>query len=381
MSTQKKTQTVPKHLGRECSSSESMSDHTDEDPANLLDGPYTTYEEFKEFHEDVQEELGWHGSTKQVMWHLMGELYPRFKEPMIRQEMQTASLDPNDCVMTEIVLPTGEKRKKITPVLVKEEPDHVWASKEAFQDTPNEPEFNEELAGNLKRESEDEPFVSGSEWYTSEEGYISESKPLPSESDSTGAEDYEENTWDPLQLEASLLQIANGLQQAADGYRELSQKVPQMDPVRATQMVSMVAKPPTVEVPEQLQNIIRSEGAHETLDLIVLGMKYDRVPNTEIMKRTGLKRDRLHEAITGMKRAGGAQAKVKQPRKKKAAMRKSYLKRKEQGEQSESESEEEELSTQSDSKAAHKQSKTPPTSTIVKLEGDAAQPSTSTAPQ
>ena len=146
-------------------------------------------------------------------------------DSVCKEEMQNATVDANDIIIEYITDAQGSKIKKLKPVLVKTEPEREYIQHvHSDNDLPDVPENNftqkREVTINSYSEtissdssSDDSTITANSDGSTSR----MEDKSCIWEMDSTG-------------IEATLHQIASGLQNAAEGYLTLASHITKIAP-------------------------------------------------------------------------------------------------------------------------------------------------------
>ena len=75
---------------------------------------------------------------------------------------------------------------------------------------------------------------------------------------------------DAVEIEATLKQIASGLQSAAEGYLTLASHLPKLTPYELPQMIAQIPPPP-IDVPMPIRKALSTEGENKTIHSFLLG--------------------------------------------------------------------------------------------------------------
>ena len=302
-------QHVSKHTGRDWTSSE----EEEADESTLRTGQLRTMDEWTEFHQHAQQKLGLYGSCHSIIWHVMGQKHPTIREDIVQAEMATATIEPDQATVVETV-EDGVTKKRIVPIRVKTEPDRQYYSVSPGPPDPVDPPYYDlTIAETLPRTEDDPPFQPKEEEYTTDEDLISDSAPLPIESDSSDAELFEEK---PIKVEASaieesLLQISAGLRAAADGYDQLRLQVHNMAPYEAAQIAAQIPPPPGPTVPAPILRTLKTEGEDETVTALARGLHArEGASYSTVEDITGLSKYKVISLVTGRKPRGGGRKQV-----------------------------------------------------------------------
>ena len=94
------------------------------DTTNWTPAKRKKLQHMKEFHEEYQQVFGEKASIRTIIKNRISSMNPPMPESVCREEMQSATQD-NDAVIEYITNAQGRKIKKLTPILVKTEPDSV----------------------------------------------------------------------------------------------------------------------------------------------------------------------------------------------------------------------------------------------------------------
>ena len=171
---------------------------------------------------------------------------PPMPKSVCEEEMQSTYLDNSKVVIEYMTNAHGNKIKKLKPIFIKSEPDrehtyHIISD----DDLPAVPEEN----FTQKREVTVDSY---SESISSNDDESSDDRTVTADSDSSATPAFEEMPceWEanPKGIEATLHQIAAGLQSAAEGYLTLALHMSKVVPHQLLQVVTQIP-PPRMDVP------------------------------------------------------------------------------------------------------------------------------------
>ena len=160
--------------------------------------------------------------------------------------MQNATVD-NDVIIEYITDAQGRKIKKLKPLLIKMEPDREYIQHVHSDDNlPDVPENNfiQKREVTIDFYSETISFDSSSD----------DSTITADSDDSTSSMDDKSCVWetDSTEIEASLHQIASGLQNTAEGYLALASHISKIAPYELPQVIAQIPPPP-IDVPRPIR--------------------------------------------------------------------------------------------------------------------------------
>ena len=162
----------------------------------------------------------------------------------------------------------GNKIKKLKPTLIKSEPDieytHHVVSDDDFPAVPEEnftqrrevtmDSYSESISSNDEESSDDRTVTMDS---NSSATLLFEEVPCEWEADSKG-------------IEATLHQIAAGLQSAAEGYLALASHVSKVAPYELPQVAAQIPPPP-MDVPMPIQKALLIDGESKVINHLIHG--------------------------------------------------------------------------------------------------------------
>ena len=178
-----------------------------------------------EFHEEYQWIFGEKTSIHTIMKRRISHMNPPMPDSVCKEEMQNATVDTNDVIIEYITDAQGNKVKKFKPLLIKTEPDREYIQHiHSDNNLPDVPENNFIQKREVTIDSYSDTISSDS---SSDDSTIT--------ADSNGsALSFEETscTWetDSKGIEATLHQIASGLQSATEGYLTLASHISNIAP-------------------------------------------------------------------------------------------------------------------------------------------------------
>ena len=139
----------------------------------------------------------------------------------------------------------------------------------------------------------------------------SDERTITMDSDSSLAAIFEETPigWEagPKGIEATIHQIATGLQNTAEGYLALASQLSQVVPYELPQGVAQIPPPP-MDVPLSIRKVLLIGGESKAVNYLIHG-EYE-LTNTSwsmLQKKYHISRDKVYTAIKGKRRPGGSQ--------------------------------------------------------------------------
>ena len=224
---------------------ESAEDPLDEDEAfNALPAQKKCiYNEMVEFQTAIREHR-LSGSLRRIIHGQQENINPPMPTTVAQKEMATATV-ATEIIKTECISTSSGPIRRVTPILIKEEPSevHIIQDTDAFKhELPSVPEH---LFNQVKREVDD-PANSYSEYETDDSQYLADDVKIVTETDSNDAEEFVDNTLTSYSIEtldAALMKIRDGLSIAAMGYEEIRQALLSINPIEVPQIIEQVPLP------------------------------------------------------------------------------------------------------------------------------------------
>ena len=141
---------------------------------------------------------------------------------------------------------------------------------------------------------------------------------VTADSDSSAAQSFEDTPCkletDAVEIEATLNQIASGLQSAVEGYLTLASHLPKLTPYELPQMIAQIPPPP-IDVPMPIRKALSTEGENKTIHYLLCG-EYE-LTNTlwsRLQQKYNISCNTVYTALKGKGRPGGSQYQQKRKR-------------------------------------------------------------------
>ena len=112
---------------------------------------------------------------------------------------------------------------------------------------------------------------------------------------------------DSTGIEASLHQIASGLQNAAEGYLTLASHVSKIAPYELPQIIAQIPPPP-IDVPMPIRKALSVDGESKVVNYLLHG-EYEMTNTSwsKLQKKYNLSKNKIYSALKGKRRPGGSQ--------------------------------------------------------------------------
>ena len=197
-----------------------------------------------DFHTEYHPIFGEKASICTIMKRRISHMNPPIPKSVCEEEMQNTSLDTNEVIVKYITDAQGNKVKKLKPLLIKSEPDREYIQHIHSDDNlPAVPEDNFIQKREVTIDSYSETISSNLSCSDST---------ITADSDSLAASSFKEtpcklNT-DTKGIEATLHQIASGLQSATEGYLTLTSHISGIAPYELPKVIAQIPSPP-MDVP------------------------------------------------------------------------------------------------------------------------------------
>ena len=190
-----------------------------------------------EFHEEYQCVFGEKASIQSIMKRRISHMNPPIPKSGCEEEMQNTHLDTNEIIIEYMTNAHGNKIKKLTPLLIKSEPEREYTQHIPSDDNlPAVPEENFTQKREVTVDSYSESISSNNK--------SSDDRTVTVDSDSSTASGFEETPckWEANSkgIEATLHQIASGLQSAAEGYLTLACHISKVVPYELPQVTAQI---------------------------------------------------------------------------------------------------------------------------------------------
>ena len=190
---------------------------------------------------------------------------PPIPDSVCKEETQGANVDANEVIIEYIMDAHRNKVKKLKPLLIKSEPDREYAQHIHSDDNlPAVPKNNFLQKREITIDSYSETISSDSS---------SDDSTITADSGSS-ASSFEETscTWeaDSKGIEATLHQIASGLQSATEGYLNLASHISKIAPYELPQVIAQIPPPP-INVPMPIRKALTVDGENKVVDYLLHG--------------------------------------------------------------------------------------------------------------
>ena len=110
---------------------------------------------------------------------------------------------------------------------------------------------------------------------------------------------------DSTEMEASLHQIASGLQNAAEGYMTLASHISKLNPYALPQVIAQIPPPP-IDVPMPIRKALSVDGESKTVNYLLCG-EYEMTNTSwsKLQKKYNLSKNKIYSALKRKKKTWG----------------------------------------------------------------------------
>ena len=202
-------------------------------------------------------------SIRTIMKRRISQLNPPMPDSVCKEEMQSATVDTNDVINEYITDAQGRKIKKLKPLLIKTGPDREYIQHVHSDDNlPDVPENNFVQKREVTIDSYNETISSDC---SSDDSTITADN-----DDSTSSMEDKSFVWetDSMGIEASLHQIASGLQNAVEGYLTLVSHISKISPYELPQVIAQTPPPP-FDVPMPIRKALSVDGGNKVVNYLL----------------------------------------------------------------------------------------------------------------
>ena len=259
--------------------------------------------------------FGEKASIHTIMKNRITHMNPPMPDSVCKEEMQSATIE-NNVIIEYITDAQGRKVKKLKHLLIKTEPDREYTQHIHSDDNlPNIPEDNFMQKREVTVDSYSETISSDS---SSDDRTIT----AETENSTSSMEDNIEDgsctkETNATEIEASLHQIASGLQSAAEGYMSLAFHISKLNPYELPQVIAQIPPPP-IDVPMPIRKALTIDGESKVVNHLLHG-EYEMTNTSwsKLQKKYSLSKNKIYSALKGKRRPRGLQywQKRKQARK------------------------------------------------------------------
>ena len=238
---------------------------------------------------------------------------PPISKSVCEEEMQDAMmLDTNEVIIEYMTDAHGNKIKKLKPLLIESKPNREYAQHiHSDSDLPAVPKNNFTQKREVTVDSYSESISSNDE--------SSDDRTVTTDSDSSATSSFNETPckWetDSKGIEATLHQIALGLQNAAEGYLTLASHISKIAPYELPQVIAQVPPPP-MDVPVPVRKALLMDGENKVVNYLVCGeYELNKTSWSKLQKKYNVSRNKICAALKGKRRPRGSQYRQKKKQK------------------------------------------------------------------
>ena len=128
--------------------------------------------------------------------------------------------------------------------------------------------------------------------------------------DSTSSMEDKPCVWetDTTEIEASLHQIAYGLQNAAGGYLTLASQISKIAPYELPQVIAQIPPPPPMDVPMPIRKALSVDGESKVVNYLLHGeYEMTNASWSKLQNKYNLSKNKIYSALKGKRRPRGSQ--------------------------------------------------------------------------
>ena len=127
-----------------------------------------------------------------------------------------------------------------------------------------------------------------------------------------------------MEIEASLHQVATGLQNAAEGYMSLASHINKLNPYELPQVIAQMPPLP-IDVPMPIRKALTIDGKDKVVNHLLHG-EYEMTNTSwsKLQKKYSLSKNKIYSALKGKRRPGGLQYQQKRKQARKLETTTSY---------------------------------------------------------
>ena len=235
---------------------------------------------------------------------------PPIPKSICEEEMHNANLDTNEVINEYITDAHGNKVKKLKPLLIKSEPDREYVHHIHSDDNlPAVPEDNFIQKREVTVDSYSESISSN---------VSSDDRTITADSDCSATLSFEEMIckWetDSKGTEATLHQIASGLQNATEGYPTLASHISGIVPYQLLQVIAQIPHCP-MDVPMAVRKELMVDGENKVVNYLLRGeYELNKTSWSKLQKKYNISKSKVYAALKGKGRLRGSQYQQKKKR-------------------------------------------------------------------
>ena len=256
-----------------------------------------------EFHEEYQRVFGEKASICTIKRRRISHMNPPNHKSVCEEEMQNANLDTNEVIIEYITDAQGNKVKKLKPLLINSEPDREYVHHIHSDDNlPTVPEDTFIQKREVAVDSYSETVSSN---------VSSDDRTITTDSDSSAASSFEETPYkwetDSKGNEATLHQIATGLQNAVEGYLTLASHISGIAPYELPQVIAQIPPPP-MDFPMPVRKALLVDGENKVVNYLLCGeYELNKTSWSKLQKMYNISKSKVYAALKGKGRPRGSQ--------------------------------------------------------------------------
>ena len=275
------------------------------DTSNWSEKECKKLQHMTEFHEEYQKVFGSRASLRTIIRKRISHMNPPIPSLVCQEEMQDA--ETNEVIVEFITDSKGNRVKRLKPLFIKSEPNKTYIQHiPSYDELPSVPEEQFNQKHEITVDSFSETVSSDDE---------SEDRTVTADSDSSEAQDFEDTPYQvemkATDIEATLNQIASGLQSAANGYLALASQLPNLSPYELPQTIAQILPLP-IDVPMAIRKALTIDGKSKTIHHVILGdYELNNLSWNQLQHKYKVSRDTVYTALKGKRRPGGLQYRQK----------------------------------------------------------------------
>ena len=267
------------------------------DISNWSDKERKKLQHMTEFHQEYQRVFGNRASLRTIIRKRISHMNPPIPSSVCKEEMQDA--ETNEVIVEFITDSKGNRVKRLKPLIVKSEPNKTYTQLIPSDDElPSVPEEKFQQTREITVDSY-------SESVSSNDDETSDDRTITADSDSSEAQEFEDTPY-PVEtkdtatdIEATLKQIASGLQSAAEGYLALASHLPYLSPYELPQTIAQIPPPP-IDVPMAIRKALAIDGERKTIHYLIRGdYELNNLSWNKLQHKYTVSRDTVYTALKG----------------------------------------------------------------------------------
>ena len=219
------------------------------------------------------------------------------------EEMQNGNLDTNEVIIEYITDAQGNKVKKLKPLLIKSEPDREYVHHIHSDDNlPAVPEDNFMQKREVTVDSYSETISSN---------LSGDDSTITADNNSSAASSFEETPcklgMDTKGIEATLHQIASGLQSTMEGYLTLASHISGIAPYELPQVIAQIPPLP-MDIPMPVRKALMIDGENKVVNyLLCREYELNKTSWSKLQKKYNISKNKVYAALKGKGRLRGSQ--------------------------------------------------------------------------